>query len=68
MSPLQVGKRVGTKMEKEIVFHIVPGQLGSTWLRLGRNTIAKDGKREKEKKRLDNSHKADLFLIVINTQ
>ena len=39
MSPFQIGKRVGPEMEEEIVFHVVPGELGGTGFGLGVNTI-----------------------------
>ena len=39
MPPFQVGKCIGTEMEEEIVFHIVPGELRGAGLGLGVNTV-----------------------------
>ncbi len=39
MSPFQIRKRIGPEMEEEIVFHVVPGELGGAGLGLRQNTI-----------------------------
>ena len=48
MSPFQIRKRIGSEMEEEIVFHVVPGELGGAGFGLGVGNTAQEKQENKE--------------------